>query len=132
MWIRASQLCAKLPAWKSHTLTQYAMAGITGSFPFNPLLTRTSTKTTPSPFESKLFGVRLLCNHYAIKSNFISISSNRSGSITSRYGGGFRSSGSGNSKRFRKSDPSDEDQALDISTVRYLRLYICVCVVELD
>ncbi|XP_062158051.1 translation initiation factor IF3-4, chloroplastic [Alnus glutinosa] len=93
------------------------MAGITSSFPFKPLLTRTSTKTTLSPLESKLFGVRLLCYPYAIKSNSSSVSSNLTGSITARYGGGFRPSGSGNSKRFRKSD-SDEDQALDISTIR--------------
>ncbi|KAG6625584.1 hypothetical protein I3843_16G105800 [Carya illinoinensis] len=92
------------------------MAGIASCFPSKPLLTRTLT-ATPSRLDSKLFGVRLF-NIGTIKSSSISLSSTLGGSsVTARYGGGFRPSGPRNSRQYRKSD-SDDDQALDISTIR--------------
>lgn len=103
-----------------------AMAGIASCFPSKPLLTRTLT-ATPSRLDSKLFGVRLF-NIGTIKSSSISLSSTLGGSsVTARYGGGFRPSGPRNSRQYRKSD-SDDDQALDISTIRYLWLSVCACV----
>lgn len=105
------------------TLFPQAMAGITSSFACKPLLTRT-TKTKPSLLESNLFGVRLY-NPDTIRSCSISLSSSLSGSITARYGGGSRSSGSGNSRQYRKSD-SDDEQALDISTIRWLFMAVCM------
>ncbi|EEF29148.1 translation initiation factor IF3-4, chloroplastic [Ricinus communis] len=91
------------------------MAGITTSFPFNPLLTQltTATKTTQfilSSLESKLFGLRFHCSK---PDSLISLS--RASVVTSaRFGGGFRSSGD---RRSRQSD-SEDDHALDISTIR--------------
>ncbi|KAB1211973.1 Translation initiation factor IF-3 [Morella rubra] len=95
------------------------MAGITGSsFPCKPLVDRT-TKTGPFLLESKLFGVRLF-NAYSIKPKSFSLSSSLRGSITGRYGGGggSRFSGPGNSRGSRQQRDSDEDKALDISTIR--------------
>uniref|UniRef100_A0A2N9FX10 Translation initiation factor 3 N-terminal domain-containing protein n=1 Tax=Fagus sylvatica TaxID=28930 RepID=A0A2N9FX10_FAGSY len=65
------------------------MAGITSSFRFKPLITGT-TKTTPSPLESKLFGHRFY-NPNSINSNSVSFSSTSTiSTITARYGGGSR------------------------------------------
>ncbi|KAG6676391.1 translation initiation factor IF3-4, chloroplastic [Carya illinoinensis] len=91
------------------------MDGITSSFACKPLLTR-ATKMKPSLLESSLFGVRLY-NPDTIRPSSISLSSSLAGSITARYGGGSRFSGSGNSRQYRKSD-SDDEKALDISTIR--------------
>ncbi|KAK9275481.1 hypothetical protein L1049_022748 [Liquidambar formosana] len=96
------------------------MAGITSSFPFKPLLSR--TKTTPSPplsftsFESKLFGLRLCNPNFSKHDPHISLSSSSPpGSITARYGGGGGGSRSG-SRRPQQSDIDDD--ALDMSSIR--------------
>lgn len=109
------------------------MAGITSSFRFKPLITGT-TKTTPSPLESKLFGHRLY-NPNSINSNSVSFSSTSTiSTITARYGGGSRPSGSGGSRRYQKIQV-EEDPALNISSIRYSRrqfshftcIYVCNC-----
>ncbi|XP_065849380.1 translation initiation factor IF3-4, chloroplastic [Euphorbia lathyris] len=98
------------------------MASITGSattsFPFNPLLTPATTKPVSfSSFESKLFGLRLHTLILSKPHSLVSLSHAFSSSIvTARYGGP-RPSGSGDSRRSRKSD-SEDDQALDLSTIR--------------
>ncbi|XP_021899260.1 translation initiation factor IF3-2, chloroplastic [Carica papaya] len=95
------------------------MAGITGALPFNPLFL-SPAKTAPtsslslSSFESRLFGYHLRQNNVA---PFALSSSLRSFTTRARYGGGSRFSGSGDSRRSRKSD-SDDDQVLDVSTIR--------------
>ncbi|GMY35598.1 translation initiation factor IF3-4, chloroplastic [Fagus crenata] len=92
------------------------MAGITSSFRFKPLITGT-TKTTPSPLESKLFGHRFY-NPNSINSNSVSFSSTSTiSTITARYGGGSRPSGSGGSRRYQKIQV-EEDPALNISSIR--------------
>ncbi|XVF47885.1 hypothetical protein PTKIN_Ptkin03bG0146100 [Pterospermum kingtungense] len=85
------------------------MAGIATSFPFKPLPTR-PTKTIPlllSSLESKLFGL-----HFRNPNSFSSSSLQCSAAITARFGGDSRSSGPGRSKQ------NDEEQALDLSSIR--------------
>lgn len=97
------------------------MAGITTSCASKAMLSRTTYKTTPSPLslslslssvESKLFGLRF--NNSS--SCFSCLSSTVSSPITARFGGGPRFPGN-DPRRSRKSD-SDEDEALDISSIR--------------
>ncbi|OMO80739.1 Translation initiation factor 3 [Corchorus olitorius] len=86
------------------------MAGITTSIHLKPLPTR-HTKTIPlllSSLESKLFGI-----HFRSTNSFPSSSFHCSAAITARYGGDSRFSGPSRSK---KND--DDDQALDISSIR--------------
>ncbi|XP_048332915.1 translation initiation factor IF3-2, chloroplastic isoform X2 [Ziziphus jujuba] len=98
-----------------------AMAGIATGCPLKLVHTQTSTNTTPSllpissSFDSKLFGLRLQNSSLAKSSSLVYASSSFSAAITSRYGGGSRYSGP--DKRSRQSY-SDDDQALDISTIR--------------
>ncbi|OAY31825.1 translation initiation factor IF3-4, chloroplastic [Manihot esculenta] len=92
------------------------MAGFTStsSFPFNPLLTPSTTKTTSSlsPLSSGLFGVRL---NISKPDSLISVSCAFPTSVvTARYGG---SRSYGGSRRSRQSE-SDDEQALDISSIR--------------
>ncbi|OMP01635.1 Translation initiation factor 3 [Corchorus capsularis] len=84
------------------------MAGITTSIHLKPLPTR-HTKTIPlllSSLESK-FGI-----HFRSTNSFPSSSLHCSAVITARYGGDSRFSGPGRSKK------NDDDQALDISSIR--------------
>lgn len=103
------------------------MAGITTSFASQPMLSSRSTTsiTTPSPLslssaDSKHFGGLLRFNSscFINSSSFGSLSSTSS-RITARFGGGPRYNNSSNdSRRSRKGDSSDEDEALDISSVK--------------
>ncbi|KAK7329909.1 hypothetical protein VNO77_24091 [Canavalia gladiata] len=82
------------------------MAGIT-TFPFKLFHTRTSHLFSSS--DSKFFGLPLT-NPYFLKSHSsLSISLSLPAYVTARYGGGSRPSDSGE---------SDDDQALDLSTLR--------------
>ncbi|PKI52364.1 hypothetical protein CRG98_027290, partial [Punica granatum] len=91
---------------------------LTGSFPSKPLVKQSRTPSSSlslSSLESKLFGLRL---SKRTKPDFARITlflTSRS-SITARYGGGSRSSGS-DDRRSRQSD-SDDEKALDISAIR--------------
>ncbi|PON70446.1 Translation initiation factor [Parasponia andersonii] len=93
----------------------------TTSCSLNPVPCRPAAKTTPSSlalssFDSKLFGLRIR-NPTIIKFNvLISLSSTIGAPITARYGGGSRYSGP-YPRRSRQSD-SDDEQALDISSIR--------------
>ncbi|XP_030523642.2 translation initiation factor IF3-4, chloroplastic-like [Rhodamnia argentea] len=100
------------------------MAAVTGSFTFKPVLTNSKATTTSPPFSlsslesSKLFRAR----HSEATSlpKWSLVLAPRSLSVACRYGGGgggSRYSGSGDWRRSRQSD-SDDDQALDISTIR--------------
>ena len=87
------------------------MAGIATIFPLKPLPIR-PTKTIPlllSSLESKLFGLQ-----FRSPNSFSSSSIHCSAAITARYGGDSRFSGPGRSKK------NDEDQALDLSVIRFL------------
>lgn len=88
---------------------------VTGSFPFKPSLKQYSTPPSVlsfSPLQSKLFGLRLPRPGLARINLLLSLRS----SITARYGGGSRPSGSGD-RRSRQSD-SDDMKTLDVSTIR--------------
>ncbi|XP_057967606.1 translation initiation factor IF3-4, chloroplastic [Malania oleifera] len=93
------------------------MAGLTSSYPFNPLLSRTRASPSPYPLSlssfqsSKLFGLRLHNAAFSQSDSLITISSRPGGPIFARYGG--RSVPS----RFPRRD-SDDDRALDISGIR--------------
>ncbi|WCJ30135.1 Translation initiation factor 3 protein [Euphorbia peplus] len=89
------------------------MVSITGAAATGfPLLSPATTKQIPlSSFESKLFGFRL---HTLILSKPHSLLSISTSIVTARYGG---PRPSGDSRRSRKGD-SDDDQALDMSTIR--------------
>ncbi|XP_057487751.1 translation initiation factor IF3-4, chloroplastic-like isoform X11 [Actinidia eriantha] len=85
------------------------MAGLTGTFPFKPLLSR--PKPPPlslSPFTSKLFALRLSIPNFFTPSSQFS-DAIRPTSASYRGPGGF--------SRSTESD-IDDDEALDISTVR--------------
>ncbi|CAN6563920.1 unnamed protein product [Malus baccata var. baccata] len=105
------------------------MAGITTSFASQPMLSSrtTTSKTTPSPLslssvDSKHFGGLLRFNSSCfINSSSFSSFSSTSSRITARFGGGpgpRYNNSSNDSRRSRKGDPSDEDEALDISSVK--------------
>ncbi|KAF8035598.1 hypothetical protein BT93_C1587 [Corymbia citriodora subsp. variegata] len=118
-------------------LSRYdAMAAVTGGFAFKPILTSstaspaaTATATATmvvSPSlsvssleSSKLFGVRLSEATGLARCSLVLVPRGRS--VACRYGagggGGSRYSGSGDWRRSRRSD-SDDDQALDVSTIR--------------
>lgn len=93
-----------------------AMAGITSTFPFK-LIHRQTSITSPyllpplSSFDSRLFGFRLSNPNSLKLDSPVSISFTPGSSVTARYGGG------GDSRRWRSD--SDDDQALDMSTLRY-------------
>ncbi|XP_056166917.1 translation initiation factor IF3-4, chloroplastic-like isoform X2 [Syzygium oleosum] len=111
------------------------MAAVTGGFAFKPILA--SSKATSAaaaaaavspPFSlsslesSKLFGVRLSeAGSLTTRCSLVLAPCGRS--VACRYGGGggggggSRYSGSGDWRRSRQSD-SDDDQALDVSTIR--------------
>ncbi|XP_057514734.1 translation initiation factor IF3-4, chloroplastic-like isoform X6 [Actinidia eriantha] len=85
------------------------MAGLTGTFPFKPLLSR--PKPPPlslSPFTPKLFALRLSIPNFFTPSSQFSAAI-RPTSASYRGPGGF--------SRSTESD-IDDDEALDISTVR--------------
>ncbi|KAF2310425.1 hypothetical protein GH714_009921 [Hevea brasiliensis] len=94
------------------------MAGFTSArtsgYPFDPILIPKTTKTTSSllPLSSNFFGIRL---NISKPDSFISLSyAFPTSVVTARYGGSRSYSGS---RRSRQSD-SDEEQALDISSIR--------------
>ncbi|KAF2316996.1 hypothetical protein GH714_010066 [Hevea brasiliensis] len=98
------------------------MAGLTNasSFPFNPILTPTTAKTTSSllplsSLESKFFGLKFHGFNISKPDSLISLSyAFPTSVVTARYGG---SRSYGISRRSRQSD-SDEEQALDTSSIR--------------
>ncbi|GMP35933.1 hypothetical protein CsSME_00008202 [Camellia sinensis var. sinensis] len=97
------------------------MAGFTSTFPFKPLLSSSAPKPSLlslSSFDSKLFGLRISNpDFFNSTSHFSALRC----SISARYGGasggGSSRSGSGDYRRSKQSN-SDDDQALDMSTVR--------------
>ncbi|CAL5374699.1 unnamed protein product [Camellia sinensis] len=97
------------------------MAGFTSTFPFKPLLSSSAPKPSLlslSSFDSKLFGLRISNpDFFNSTSHFSALRC----SISARYGGGSGGgssrSGSGDYRRSKQSN-SDDDQALDMSTVR--------------
>ncbi|GMP35931.1 hypothetical protein CsSME_00008202 [Camellia sinensis var. sinensis] len=96
------------------------MAGFTSTFPFKPLLSSSAPKPSLlslSSFDSKLFGLRISNpDFFNSTSHFSALRC----SISARYGGasggGSSRSGSGDYRRSKQSN-SDDDQALDMSTV---------------
>ncbi|XP_028949725.2 translation initiation factor IF3-2, chloroplastic-like [Malus domestica] len=104
------------------------MAGIATGFASLPMLSSraTTSKPTPCPLslssaESKHFGGLLRFNSscFVNSSSFSSLSSTVCSRITARFGGGPRYDNSSNdSRRSRKGDSSNEDEALDISSVK--------------
>ncbi|XP_062078470.1 translation initiation factor IF3-4, chloroplastic [Humulus lupulus] len=100
------------------------MAGINTSCSLKSVPSRTAsaTKTAPfsfilSSFDSKLFGLQIRYPSLIKFTSHISLSSTLGAPITSRYGGGGGSRYSGPDRRSKQSD-SDDDQALDLSSIR--------------
>lgn len=95
------------------------MAGLSSTtFPFKPLPSRLNSLSLSSFHSNKLFGLRFNFPTSSSHLEFaISVSHN---SIAARYGGsggGFSRPGSGDFSRSRQGN-SDDDQALDISSIR--------------
>ncbi|KAM6553030.1 hypothetical protein CsatB_013792 [Cannabis sativa] len=101
------------------------MAGITTSCSLKLVRSRTTAPAKAAPssfilssFDSRLFGLKIRYPDLIKFTSHISISSTCGAPITSRYGGGGGSRYSGqDSRRFKQND-SDDDQALDLSTIR--------------
>ncbi|KAF4370418.1 hypothetical protein F8388_016155 [Cannabis sativa] len=101
------------------------MAGITTSCSLKLVRSRTTAPAKAAPssfilssFDSRLFGLKIRYPDLIKFTSHISISSPCGAPITSRYGGGGGSRYSGQDNRRFKQNDSDDDQALDLSTIR--------------